>query len=345
MTDSDIIKIKCVFQNQKGHFSVGEEIKGTLHVTVTEAIEYTQFTANLKLEARGTMRTFSKSFPSVMIDGNSRLVPGEKYDFDFSLPATEIPSINGHNMDLVWYLVTNLSLTQESKSELRDRFVGEFKLLKWINPEKGLDAKYPFRIRQMKYGVQVQAASGVLKVFKRSILFYLAILVVIFLVIFFRVPVQQIITVLGGILALGVLLFYHFKRGKIKKLGKISYEITPDENKGFSCLLRTENQSTKVKSVEFRYNIIERVVDDRGTSTTTRTNTIFASQPEVANLDASNEIKAYLYFPDKPLLPTCFTGSASISWELEVVFHFVSGDHFEITQPIIATQNIQALLD
>ncbi|MEM9722067.1 MAG: hypothetical protein AAGA10_22565 [Bacteroidota bacterium] len=302
---------------------LGETIQGKMTVTPKETLQGVTVGYELVAEARGSMSTATQSIQKEYFAVEETFVAGESYTHPISFKNMAMESYKGKKVDFHIRLQPLFERPGEKK--------GFFKKLFEANPRK-VATYLTFKNRRARYRITEEKlsltdTSSSLAVIMVPLLVVLFILGVVGRQIF-EIPFLYI-----GLFGLSILtLVILHQMAKRSILGKIELRCTHVDENNFRVTLQDPNLWGKIRNLKIWYEIKEKVVDDRGTSTRTYVKEIFESErKEVLHLTGTPQ----LVFPFPNGEPATQTfGDASIYWQIKLKATSSLGIPFTITAPI-----------
>ena len=116
-------------------------------------------------------------------------------------------------------------------------------------------------------------------------------------------------------IAIAVLIQYIVFR---EAIGSFNAKLVVQDNINFLSVFSSKKNWKYISKATASYSIIENVVDDRGTSSTTSTATLYHSPKQTISRKSKQEEILFAYPINKVVLPTLSIGGVSIKWMLHL---------------------------
>jgi hypothetical protein len=285
---------------------------GFLIVSVEESITIEGINVQLLERVKGKMSSQKTSVHTTdLARGMQVLRKGETYRFSFELPRKpNIESYKGKNFSILYELDFKVELEQTSYDNLEK---GVFKNIKsFFTGEKHHKQAFPITFEQPIEKYEIVEVDGDFSLKRNNTM--LAIVGVLFLLVsLFLSSMDVLITAL--VTVLGLMLGYFLQKLLIPSfIGKFSLELTQKDNETFLAVVQSGNHWKSLSDSNLRYEVIEEVIDRRGTSTSTYTETLFSSPTVSLNNEAR---EAVFVFPERHF-PMIKIQDASIKWLMKL---------------------------
>ena len=149
----------------------------------------------------------------------------------------------------------------------------------------------------------------------------------------FSIPVLDILIVGFGLVVL-LILFMILKRSVV---GQMEANLLKADVKSFQLVLSDKKLWSSIRSLKVWYEVTEKVVDNRGTSTQTYHKNLYTSEKrEVSHLTGTPQVS--FSFPLHAPATQSF-GDASIYWQLKIRAHSNLGIPFTLSAPFEVTKS------
>ncbi|MFK8054868.1 MAG: hypothetical protein AB8F78_02010 [Saprospiraceae bacterium] len=284
---------------------------GYLMLNSSETITLDNIKGAISSEARGKMSGHKEETLLFDIQENVKITAGEpsKTPFTFDLSNLELASYIGKNVSISTVLEIQIDVNDDDIDKLKKGLFSRLKSLVTsdytIKVAKPLDLQIP----STKYQV-IETSSDLL--IQPNIIISIIIAFAFGISYAVTIPEFNIGYVMLGI-ASTLLLIYLASTLFGKILGAISMKIFND-NDAFTCKVQTSNKFN-LSNISMHYEIIEKVIDRRGTSSSTYTETIYTSKKQkIANYRSNPSLT--FPFPKRMGIHSLEYGNASIYWKM-----------------------------
>lgn len=329
MNDDYCITGKFIFEE----LSSDSIMKGVLLLTSKEAILLDGVEVALYRETRGRVSSNKSSLFGFTIARNVKLEKNmqQEIPFQFSFKDHFFETYVGLNFSSSYICEATLRINKADLDKVDLSFYEKMKGLIFSGSPFVLSSDYELKYPNYKYQIVESAGnfeiqSGEIPAIITVIIGVLATLIVLkgdfvaFVKRLFEIPIDNKVSyfLIGFLLFLFLsLVLQLFVRIFYKILGIFLGEIHVDIKKSeddFKCIL-SKPSNLKLENRSLCYDIVEEVVDNRGTSSTTYKEVIFSSlKKQVSGFEKSKEIQ--LGFPDRTGLESRTVKDISIYWEL-----------------------------
>jgi len=294
----------------------------TMILTVEEPITIEGIEGKFIKKVKGKMSGENKSLHEFTLARSMQVLQkGEEYRFPFELPRTSnVETYKGKNFSVLYELEFKIELEQSSYDSLKK---GVFKNIKsFFTGEKHFKDSVPIIFEQPRKSYEVVESSGDFTL--KSNIVMIAIVGVLFLVLSLAIFSMNIEAAIFGTI-IGAIVGYILQKILIKStVGGFHLEVINEEDEAFLAVVQSDNHWKLVSNPNLRYEVIEEVIDRRGTSTSTYTEKLFSSP--TTNLSSFNQEKQAVFtFPERHF-PVINLKDASIKWlmklEMQTSFGF-----------------------
>lgn len=322
---NQFLETQIIFDESDFSINVGEKKYGEIILTPKKNLKIQEFGFELLLEIRGRISVQKKILQHTILAKNETFLKGEIYRFDFDIKGSFPPSYQGKNVDFNWSMHTFFKLKQETYSFIRNTLLQNLKLFKAFSPESILATSRVLYVHFPPEKYHIKSSSLNLKSNEYLILAFFLCLIIIPSGIFFYVNTPN--KFLYMVLAI-ILLCFIFVPNLIKEyiVGKIFSEVTTLTNQQFLLKLAFEKNNKHITKIEAKYRIVEKVVDDRGTSSSTYKSSIFVSK-KLTQRNPDKNIEFTFDFPseNKNVVPSFYMQNINFYWQMEITTYFDFG--------------------
>ena len=286
---------------------------GYLILKSSETITLDTVRAVVFREARGLMAGVKDEVLSFDIISNKKLGKAESCEIPFSFNASGfgMNAYVGKNVSFSYSVEIQIDVGNEDVEKLKRSLFS--KLKSFVTADYTIKISEYFKLGNISSRYQVVEEEVEFGIHLSWVLILLTVLF--FGCIYFSIMQEfNSVYIFSGI-ALSVLIGYLILNYIEKSLGGISMK-TINVSDGFVCKLMDTNKFNLLDTILY-YEIIEKVIDNRGTSTSEYTEVIYSSpKRELTNIQSSPELK-FLY-PQRNGLHSCDYGYASLLWKMKL---------------------------
>lgn len=206
----------------------------------------------LQYKQRGKLSAVD-SKPQI-IQSNRNLIwkIGQTYEYFFRNIRPNIPTYQGKNAKINWYITTPLRFSEQTRSQLQKQHLKKFRLLKSINPEREFQQELPL-IFTDKRPLIVPVQRGFLKFRNEYWSIYSLVFGMISLTLFFVKFVWYYYAIALAILGIVLLIQMNLTR---MLFGKIKIEI-PQAKDDFQCKLQLNSGVDLIKDIKTAIQVVE----------------------------------------------------------------------------------------
>ena len=300
----------------------GREISGHILVKSNETIGLDFIEGSVYFESRGRMSGERIEISTFNILKQKQILKNETYEFPFTFSLdNKYNSYKGKNVSLSYNFKVKISVNNDDYDKLDRSFFS--KAVSFITSDKSLkiekqfqvnseDSKYQIVEEKLKFKLTNNLVLGLLILFSiaGSIMYYL------------RDKEFNALYIVGGVVTV-ILLNYLMKRYINELLGEVTLKTLKDDGEYFLCSISKKRRFNLVNQKVF-FEIIERVVDKRGTSSSTYTEILYTSPKQaVSGLSTGQNIR--FKYPNKKGLETMVFGDVEILWRMNLEGQFYYG--------------------
>ncbi len=307
---NQFILISVQYDKIPSDYDLNEEVTGVLRVKVDKKVSLKYLKINLVFELRGQASPVSMPSKEIVLVNNGTWDVGETYKYPFEFAGGLTPSYKGYNLQTLWYVHATYLLTEESQ-----KATGTYKFYKKIFSSR--------MVESYKSTINIQNVSKKLQVETNSVnigggnYFW----VISFVVLFFCYLAHQsgnlegwgylipAITAIISFFSFGLFLrdYYYFSDMKIRFLKEKPEYIQAE--------ILLNGRTNRLNNVKIGYKIVEKVLDDRGTSTVTLTNDNYKYLHQGPLKGHNGVIAVDLPLPKHTEFPASFSyGKHEINW-------------------------------
>ena len=303
------VSVAIHFEDQK----CVNTIAGNITISATETITVDEIEGTIFFEARGRMASEKESLISFTIEGKKKLHRNEVYEIPFSVDLSEnlIPSYKGKNVDFSYKLTTNVFVSEKDLEKLDQSLFT--KIGAFISSNKALKFSEYFTIKNTKESYKVKETTTKLN-FEGSLFIKIASLLLVGGVYAFFIPELTFPYFALGIILVIITVILTTKYLE-NILGEVSLQMY-DDAPLFKCIVK-KTRKFNLGDQKCYYEVIERVVDDRGTSSSTYTKVLYKSAVKsLRQLSRTSDLE--FNYPDKLGLQSVTFKDAAIIWKMHL---------------------------
>ncbi len=333
------LETQIVFSNQNSTLFPGEVGKGELILKPKIDLEVHLFGYHVAMEGRGQTAVITKLNNETVLIKNVKLLKGETYRYDVEIVGVLPPTYAGENISFYWRVETFIELQGKSYDQVRNSLLKKFKLLAAINPNKKLSTfkSVYFKAPDTPYSVNSIPLS-----LNQTGFSPLSIGLVFMIFFFLACGLLDYPANLGAIILFAIVLLFAFvipHYYKARLLDKIEFVANTTENNQLSLNFILPDNRKKISKLKVQYKIVEKVIDDRGTSSYTYHHPIYRSATKEKRTPQKNT-EFIFDFPDKNTntMVSFQIGDISFYWEVNVIIEFDYGGESTFAQKIFVEQ-------
>lgn len=250
------------------------DISGYLYVKSSETIDVDVIGGIVYFVARGRMASKEREHMSFRISNRKTLEANVSYKipFSFELGNVKIGTYKGKNVDFTYRCEARIHVEDDDIGKVDRSFFSKVK--SFVTSDDSLKASAYFYVEDTTSTYQVEEATRTLN-FKTNIIISIIIAVLFAGIYLFLIPEYNIGYIALGLVIL-ILILIVTKMYMNNALGDVTMETLPDEE-AFLCTIK-KTKSFNLANQYLYYKIIEKVVDDRGTSSSTYRSTLYTSE-------------------------------------------------------------------
>lgn len=286
---------------------------GYVTITASESITVDEITAIVFLEKRGRMASEKIHVVSLNLESKKKLYREEAYKipFSLSLPDDILESYKGVNVDFSYKLEIQVFVSEDDLDKLEQGIFSKFK--SFITSDDSLRFSEYFDVKNKEGAYKVKTAKTILKLDGNNFIKFGVLLFVVLGFAFF-IEELNLFYFLMGIASVIALVF--ITTNYIKNiLGEVSMEIR-DDDEVFLCKIK-KTRNFNLTNQKCFYEIIERVIDDRGTTSSTYTERLYASEvKELRKFSRTSDLQ--FKYPDVAGLYSFNSNNAAVLWKMNV---------------------------
>jgi len=299
MAIKNYIKVSYLFENEKGLITNSTNY---CNVTILPELDMSFEAVNciLSYQVQGKIFTNTRKVATISIDKDNNWKKNENYTYQTSFELGNLPSsYNGANFQITWWLYLEVDFDNQTKSTIRNTLLKDGSI---ISALKSFDGKH-----ENKNAVTLSSSPSIYEISPFSLTYkinpYTHFIIGCF------ISIVYLILLLGEIMkkylwappliGAGFIGYGIYKIIGIGVLKEVQFSGKPIDDKHFELEITFEKNSKKIDAAIVSYSIIEKVIDNRGTSSTTYKEAIYKSEEKTLLTPISGQLKTTLNYPDK----------------------------------------------
>jgi hypothetical protein len=299
--------------------SHGEIKKGTVRIKSRTEWECTQISAKLVYESKGKLSPSKKVIDEYRLVGpDTILFPGEVYEYDFELKQHDTSeTYKGENVSVNFHIEVEAILGgKEDNSGLLDKISNVLAGQRRIKARKRLQAQNKGRhVISEKYDSSLSL--GTTNMLTLIIVLLLCLLTAVaYVKLSTEKPTGSLLGWIIGGLIVNILLGIGIQKLLVRSfIGRFRMFLQENGDDSFFITIESQKAWQLVRAAYCNYQVVEKVVDTRGTSDSTYRSTYFASVTHAVEQDHFGESKLSFNYPDPPI-PEIDIDDVSLEWEV-----------------------------
>lgn len=315
------------------------DISGYLYVKSSETIDIDVIGGIVYFEARGRMASMKREHLKFRISDRKTLEANVPYKipFSFTLDNVAIGTYKGKNVDFTYRCEARIHIEDDDIGKVDRSFFSKVK--SFVTSDDSLKDSAYFYVGDTTSTYQVEEATRTLN-FKTNIVISIIIAVLFAGIYLFLIPEYNIGYIALGLVIL-ILILIVTKMYMKNALGDVTMETLPDED-AFLCTIK-KTRKFNLANQYLYYKIVEEVVDDRGTSSSTYRSTLHTSEKKkLANHRGHTELK--FTYPTSYNWHSNELGDVEIYWEMYLVGTTYLGFTLKYTSMFFVAQRRQVIM-
>lgn len=327
----DSIDVVYDVNSFNGTVTPGSTIVGKVSINVSQTIGFYKVNCKLQYELKGKLNIGIGEVKTIEISSRDVWEKGSKNDYGISFRVPDFPvSFSGRNLEIVWYLILEIVLDDPTKSEIRSQLLKEAKIFSLFKTYDGkiqekkvvlvnnreLNYKVSPLVHRVAPSFQIFIIGGA---FIGAVVFY-----------FYSMDMIGIMSLVGGVLALGLIGYGIYRALSIGQLGKVEMNVGGSEDQKINMQLKIQKNHRKIKSIKAYYTIHEEVVDKRGTTSRTYREVVFTSESKGLKQPYRRTLETVLEYPKTDFPVTFRYKNARIFWQMNINFEFYSNTNYTL---------------
>jgi hypothetical protein len=307
---NQFVEVNILFDEIPTDFDLQDEITGEVLVKVHKKVSFDYLRINLFFELRGKASPVSIPGKEITLVNNGTWNVGETYRYSFRFFGGLVPTYRGYNLQTLWYLNATYLLTENSQKD-----TGTYKFYKKIFSSRMVESQKETLIIKNKTKT-LQVENNSVDVPDGNYYWIISFIVLFFCYLAFQSGKMSgggyVIPAIAAVISFvtfGLYLrdYYYFSDMKIRFLKE-----KPEYIQAEILLNRKKNS---LDNVHIGYKIVEKVLDDRGTSTVTLTNDNYKYLHQEPLKGRHGVISVDLPLPESTRFPASFSyGKHEINW-------------------------------
>lgn len=315
------------------------DISGYLYIKSSETIDVDAIEGVVYFEARGRMASMKREHLKFRISDRKALqanVP-HKIPFSFALDNVKIGTYKGKNVDFTYRCEARIHVEDDDIGKVDRSFFSKVK--SFVTSDDSLKESAYFYVGDTTSTYQIEETTRTLS-FNVNFMMSLIISVLFAIIYLLLIPEYTTVYIIPGLIALILILIV--ARMYIKNaLGEVTMETLRDED-AFLCTIK-KTKKFNLANQYLYYRIVEKVVDDRGTSSSTYRSTLHTSEKKkLANHREYAQLK--FTYPTSHNWHSNELGDVEIYWEMYLIGTTYLGFTLKYTARFYVAQRRQILM-
>jgi len=334
--------IRFKFNTNNSTYTASDTITGTITIQALKDFSFDSFSVSLNKRIKGQLSTPDKrSYGNTFLENDQHWKAGKTYEYDIEIQIPEDAfSYSGENLEIIWSIELELDPNDETTSMLRKEFLTSIEFHNLFKSFRNFKHEYYINIKSIEREYKILPEINSLENDNRiHILLGLAILIG--SACFFKFSESGF--PFGFILAgIGLYILYKniYHAISVGKLGELKYCSETINENNFKLKLIIPKNHRSIKNLNYYCSIIEKVTDNRGTTTKTHTETIHKSTENNLKQTIKKENELIVPYPNNKNLPiTLNILDAQIIWNVSLQLEFKNGTVYTQELPINITKN------
>jgi len=293
---------------------------GELHITTYQPLEIESIAVEVVMTVTGRMSPIYENLINIdLLKHSKSLALGtQKFSFEFTLPDDTISGYEGKNAIINYECVAEVYLDDENYRKLDVSLFKNF--LTYVTKTNAIKVKKSFEFKKEIDEYKVTAKDYKLTFFNPTALIIVIIsfliaygyLIYIGTISFSKIFLYFFVAFFAGALYVAIV-YYAFLHFFNKTNGTAIVKISPYKKGQFQCKVSGLHA---IKNPKIYYEIIEKVVDRRGTSSSTYTSTIYTSKSQ--DLSTLNPTVTFDFPIDKNLANLNVRDTLKLLWKIKI---------------------------
>ncbi len=308
MTKTKLEKQIFIDEVQKNNY-----ISGYLLLKSSETITIDSLKGVVFIETRGRMSGAKNKVLSFQILANKQIVKNELYSIPFSFDSTyfKISTYHGENVSISYNLEMHIDLISEDIEKL-DRSLFS-KLKSYVTSDYTIKTSTYFEVEKSNLNYQVIEEKAVFKLQPNFLIIFLLLLLY-GIVYFLIIPELNVLYGIIGFITAALLVYLKMKYIG-NTLGVVSME-TLNGEQSFICNIIKTSKFTLSKPIVY-YEVIEKVIDRRGTSSTVYEESLYTSEAQrLSKIKMHSSLR--FTFPNRIGLHSIDYNDVAIYWKMNL---------------------------
>lgn len=319
------VSIEIRLQGDPLKLHPGQEVKGEMTVIPNTELGLNRFGYRVVMRIRGKLSASEHVEKEEILLYKTFWQAHQASVFPISFTVPEQPSYAGVNVAFDWALESVIDYDSETDAQIRGQSIRKLNLRNVLSPEWGSQASIPLHISYPDYPLVVEDSGAESKFLfspGKKVGIRVAVLITLGLLV---VVTQQVFldnTSFGWGPIIGVILlaiaglagYYYYAKSM---LGKVDMQVAQAGKDSLELQVQIEKNSTKIRSIEAWYEVREKVVDDRGTSTVTHNVALFESE-KVSISPVQRQMRVSLLLPAEQYPYTSSRQYVSLYWVVKM---------------------------
>ncbi|MBQ4803293.1 hypothetical protein J8L88_10575 [Aquimarina sp. MMG015] len=322
MAIKDYINVFYSFENNNG-FSINTGNSFDIRINPQLDMTFDRVICSLQYQVIGKAISNKSKISSLTIDQNGSWKKKNNYNYAGKFELGDLPpSYNGKNLQIIWWLYLEVEFKEESKSRIQNLLLKDVFIFSLI---KSFDGKHQNKnvvsLTNPNYEYAINNFDKVYKI-DPYLYFIIGVFIMIITMILYFGDILKKYFWIPAIAGIGIAGYGQYKINSIGLLKEIRFKGTHIDNEKFNLEIAILKNEKKISSAKIRYKIIEEVIDDRGTTSTTYKENIYNSETKSINQPVAKVLSIELQYPSRNIPIDFSRTNVRFYSQIEISFQF-----------------------
>ncbi len=322
MAIKDYINVFYSFENNNG-FSINSGNSFDIRINPQLDMTFNRVICSLQYQIIGKAISNKTKISSLIIDQNGSWKKKNNYNYTGKFELGDLPaSYNGRNLQIIWWLYLDVEFNQESKSRIQNLLLKDIFIVSLF---KSFDGKHqnknPVSLTNPNYEYAINDFDKVYKI-DPYLYFIIGVFVMIITIILYFNDILKKHFWIPAIAGIGIAGYGQYKINSIGLLKEIRFKGTHIDNEKFNLEIAILKNEKKISSAKIRYTIIEEVIDNRGTTSTTYKENVYKSETKTINSPIAKVLSTELRYPSRNIPIDFSRTNVRFYSQIEIDFQF-----------------------
>lgn len=332
MAIKDYINVFYSFENNNG-FSTNTVNSFDIRINPQLDMTFNRVICSLQYQIMGKAISNKTRISSLIIDQNNSWKKKNNYNYEGRFELGDLPtSYNGRNLQIIWWLYLDVEFDQESKSRIQNLLLKDIFIVSLI---KSFDGKHQNKntvsLTNPNYEYTINDFDKVYKI-DPYLYFIIGVFIIIITTILYFGDILKKYFWIPALAGISIAGYGQYKINSIGLLKEVRFKGTHIDKEKFNLEIIILKNEKKISSAKIRYVIIEEVIDDRGTTSTTYKENIYNSETKTINAPIAKVSSTQLPYPSQNI-PIDFSRiNVRFYAQIEIEFQFKNNTRGVIKQ-------------